>query len=115
MKELIIHADVIFCLAAMVFAVNFTTQFLKPLTYKYIPTQFLCLVISMAVTICSVIAYCQIVGITILWYIIAAAILLAVGIAYIAMFGFNTFKEAMADPKLLYKFLKTLFGKTSVK
>lgn len=72
---------------------NIITQVLKKVTWDKIPTNLLAIVISLALTLVVFFAYCQINGITIVWYLVVAAVVLGFLVAYAAMFGFDKLKE----------------------
>ena len=72
---------------------NIITQVLKKVTWDKIPTNLLAIMISLALTLVVFFAYCQINGITIVWYLVVAAVVLGFLVAYAAMFGFDKLKE----------------------
>jgi len=49
----------------------------------------------MAVTLLAFLAACQIMGVRILWYMVAGAVVLGVFVAYAAMFGFDKLRQTM--------------------
>ncbi len=83
--------------AALVLTVvtNVIVQVLKRVTYEKIPTNFLAVIVSMAVTLVSFFAMCAILKIAVTWYMVAGAIALGLFVAYAAMFGFDKLKEAL--------------------
>ena len=74
---------------------NIIVQVVKTVTWDKIPTNFLALMVSEALTLAAGAAYAQIKGIDIAWYMVAAAIVVGLMSAYAAMFGFDKFKEAI--------------------
>lgn len=74
---------------------NIIVQVVKTVTWDKIPTNFLALMVSEALTLAAGAAYAQIKGIAITWYMVAAAIVVGLMSAYAAMFGFDKFKEAI--------------------
>lgn len=83
----------------LVVVVNIIVQVIKPFTVRYISTNFVAVLISMAVTLVAFFAWCAIKGIPITWYMVAGAIVLGFFVAYAAMFGFDKLKEAVSNVK----------------
>lgn len=85
--------------AALILTVvtNIIVQVLKGLTYGKIPTNFLAVAVSMAVTLVAFFAVCAIAKIAVTWYLIAGAIALGLFVSYAAMFGFDKLKEALGQ------------------
>lgn len=81
----------------LVVLTNIITQVLKKLTWDKMPTNILVVIISMALTVIAFIAYCQINAITVVWYMVAAMIVLGFLVAYAAMFGFDKLKEVLTQ------------------
>lgn len=79
----------------LVVLTNIITQVLKKVTWDKLPTNVLVIVISMVLTLVALFAYCQIEAITVAWYMVAAAVVLAFLVAYAAMFGFDKLKEVL--------------------
>lgn len=90
---------VLVIVAALVAVTNIITQVLKKITWDKLPTNILALVISMVVTLAVFFAYCQIIGLAVTWYMVAAAIVLGFMVAYAAMFGFDKLKEVLEQFK----------------
>ncbi len=74
---------------------NIIAQVLKKMTWDKIPTNALVVVISMVLTLVVFFAYCSIKSIAVVWYMVAAAIVLGFFVAYAAMFGFDKLKETL--------------------
>ncbi len=74
---------------------NIIAQVLKKMTWDKIPTNALVVVISMVLTLVAFFAYCSIKSIAVVWYMVAAAIVLGFFVAYAAMFGFDKLKETL--------------------
>lgn len=81
----------------LVVLTNIITQVLKKLTWDKMPTNILVVIISMALTVIAFVAYCQINAITVVWYMVAAMIVLGFLVAYAAMFGFDKLKEVLTQ------------------
>ena len=74
---------------------NIIVEVLKKLTWERLPTNILVFVVAMAVTLLAFLAACQIMGVRILWYMVAGAVVLGVFVAYAAMFGFDKLRQTM--------------------
>ena len=74
---------------------NIIVEVLKKLTWERLPTNILVFVVAMAVTLTAFLAACQIMGVRILWYMVAGAVVLGVFVAYAAMFGFDKLRQTM--------------------
>ena len=71
------------------------TEVLKKLLWDKLPTNLLVVIIALVLTLASGAAYAQIRGIEVLWYYVAAAIVVAFLVAYAAMFGFDKLKQML--------------------
>ena len=72
-------------------------QVLKKVTWDKLPTNALAMIVSLVLTLGAFFAYCSIKGITVVWYMVFAAVVLAFMVAYAAMFGFDKLKEALSQ------------------
>ncbi len=79
----------------LVIITNIIVQVLKKLTWDKLPTNILATLVAIALTLAAFFAYCQIKGIPVVWYMVAAALVLGFMVAYAAMFGFDKLKEAI--------------------
>ena len=79
----------------LVIVTNIIVQVLKKLTWDKLPTNILATLVALLLTLAAFFAYCQIKSITVVWYMVAAAIVLGFFVAYAAMFGFDKLKEAI--------------------
>lgn len=79
----------------LVIVTNIIVQVLKKLTWDKLPTNILATLVALLLTLAAFFAYCQINGITVVWYMVAAAVVLGFFVAYAAMFGFDKLKEAI--------------------
>jgi len=75
---------------------NIIVQVLKKLTWDKLPTNILAVVVSLLLTLAAFFAYCQINKITVVWYMVFAAAVLGILVAYAAMFGYDKLREAVA-------------------
>lgn len=83
----------------LVVLTNIIVQVLKKATWEKLPTNILAVLVAMVLTVAAFFAYCQIKGIAVVWYMVAAAIVLGFMVAYAAMFGFDKLKEAILQIK----------------
>jgi len=79
----------------LVVITNIIVQVLKKLTWDKLPTNILATLVALLLTLAAFFAYCQIKSITVVWYMVAAAVVLGFFVAYAAMFGFDKLKEAI--------------------
>ncbi len=78
---------------------NIIVEALKGVTYTKLPTNVLAFIVAMAVTLVAFFAVCQILGIPIVWYTVAAAIVLGFFVCFAAMYGFDKLKQTMEQLK----------------
>ena len=81
----------------LVVITNIIVQVVKKVTWDKLPTNILATLVAIVLTLGAFFAYCQIEGITVVWYMIAAAVVLGFFVAYAAMFGFDKLKEVIAQ------------------
>ena len=74
---------------------NIIVEVLKKLTWGKLPTNILAFAVAMAVTLLAFFAACQIMGVAVTWYMVAAAIVLGIFVAYAAMFGFDKLRQTL--------------------
>ena len=74
---------------------NIIVEVLKKLTWGKLPTNILAFAVAMAVTLLAFLTACQIMGITVVWYMVAGAVILGIFVAYAAMFGFDKLKQTI--------------------
>lgn len=91
--------------AILVVIVNVLTQIFKSFASKNeLPTRVFVLLSSIALTIITFVAACQIYSIKIVWYMIVGAIVTGFIVAYCAMFGYDNLYGELKD------LLNKLFG-----
>lgn len=56
-------------------------------------------IVAMVLTLAAFFAYCQIKAVPVVWYMVAAAVVLGFFVAYAAMFGFDKLKEVIMQLK----------------
>lgn len=78
----------------LAFAVSIVVQVFKGVSVlKKIPTDILVFVLSIGLTVTAFVAYMQYVQQAILWYMIIAAILAGLLVAFVAMYGWEKVSE----------------------
>lgn len=78
----------------LAFLVSVVTQVFKGVGFlSMIPTDALVLVLSIGITVSAFVAYMQYIQMTILWYMILAAILAGFIVAFVAMYGWEKLTE----------------------
>ena len=70
---------------------NIIVEVLKKLTWGKLPTNLL----AFAVTLLAFFAACQIMGVAVTWYMVVAAVVMGVFVAYAAMFGFDKLRQTL--------------------
>ena len=80
---------------ALMIVTNIIVQVLKDLTWGKLPTNVLAFIVAMAVTLLAFVAWCQIAGIPVTWYMMVGAIVLGFFVCFAAMYGFDKLKQTM--------------------
>lgn len=81
-------------IGAIAFIVSVITQVIKGVgVFAKIPTDGLVLVLSIGITVAAFVAYMQYVHMTILWYMVLAAIMAGFVVAFVAMYGWEKLSE----------------------
>ncbi len=83
----------------LVVVTNIIVQVLKKLTWDKLPTNILATLVAMVLTLAAFFAYCQVKAVPVVWYMVAAAVVLGFFVAYAAMFGFDKLKEVIMQLK----------------
>lgn len=97
MESILNLSAILTIVGALVVLTNIVVQVLKKVTWGKLPTNILAIVVSMSLTLVTFFAYCQIKAVTVVWYMIVAAVVLGFLVSYAAMFGFDKLKEALAQ------------------
>lgn len=82
---------------------NIIVEVLKKLTWGKLPTNLLAFAVAMAVTLLVFLAACQIMGVAVVWYMVAGAIILGIFVAYAAMFGFDKLRQTLEQINSIQK------------
>lgn len=78
----------------LAFTVSIIVQVFKGVSFlKKIPTDILVFVLSIGLTVIAFVAYMQYIQQTIIWYMIIAAILAGLLVAFVAMYGWEKVSE----------------------
>lgn len=81
-------------IGAIAFIVSVITQVIKGVgVFAKIPTDGLVLVLSIGITVAAFVAYMQYVHMTILWYMILAAVMAGFVVAFVSMYGWEKLSE----------------------
>ena len=75
---------------------NIITEVLKKNCPK-LPPNIVATVVAMVLTVAALLALCQIRGVPITWYMIAAAVIVGFFVAFAAMFGFDKLKQTLSQ------------------
>lgn len=79
----------------LVAIVNIITEVVKKATWDKLPTNIVVVIVSEVLTLAAGAAYAQISCIAITWYLVVAAIVVGLFVAYAAMFGFDKLQEVL--------------------
>ena len=90
----------------LVAVTNAIVQVTKKATWDKLPTNLLALIVAIVLTLVVGIACLQIVGVDILWYMVAGLIVAGWLVAYAAMFGFDKLREILNQWPALQALLK---------
>ena len=74
---------------------NIIVEVLKKLTWEKLPTNILAFAVAMAVTLLAFFTTCQIMAVAVTLYMVVAAVVLGVFVAYAAMFGFDKLRQTL--------------------
>jgi len=90
-------ATLLSVIGVLVAITNIVVEVVKKVTWDKIPTQLLALLVAEVLTLVAFFAYAQIKGIGVLWYMVAAAIVVGFLVAYAAMYDFEKLKEILVS------------------
>ena len=89
----VIISTLLIVVAVATVLVNIIVEVLKKVTWDLIPTNLLAFIVAETITLLAFFAICQIQGVPVVWYMVAAAVVLGLIVAYAAMFGFDKLQE----------------------
>lgn len=85
-----IFSYAVLIISALAFIVTMITQLFKDVgVFKKIPTALFVIVLSIVLTVTAFVAYMDYIHQTIIWYMLIAAFLAGLLVAYIAMYGWE--------------------------
>ncbi len=79
-------------LGVLVILTNAITELFKGM-FPRCPAQITATVIALILTVCTVLAYCTIMGLPITWYIAVGAVVAGFMVSYSAQFGYDKLQE----------------------
>lgn len=82
-------------IGVLVVLTNIIVEVIKKMTWDKVPTNILAILVALALTLVAFFAWAAYMGITVLWYYVAAVVVVGFLVAYAAMFGFDKLKEAL--------------------
>ncbi len=97
MENILNWSAVISIIGVLAVLTNIITQVLKKVTWDKLPTNILAIIVAMTLTLTAFFAYCQMEAITVVWYMVIAAVVLGFLVSYAAMFGFDKLNEALTQ------------------
>lgn len=86
-------------IGALTVLTNIIVEVLKRATWEKMPTNLLAIMVAMVLTLVAFFGYMAFMSYTIMWYYVAAAVVVGFAVAYAAMFGFDKLKEALGQIK----------------
>ena len=87
----------------LVILTNIIVEVLKKVLWDRLPTNILAVIVALVLTLIAFFAVMEYLSVIVLWYYVAAAIVIAFMVAYAAMFGYDKLKEALLKIKELKK------------
>ena len=86
-------------IGALTVLTNIIVEVLKRATWEKMPTNLLAIIVAMVLTLVAFFGYMAFMGYAVMWYYVAAAVVVGFAVAYAAMFGFDKLKEALGQIK----------------
>ena len=84
-------------IGALTVLTNIIVEVLKRATWEKMPTNLLAIIVAMVLTLVAFFGYMAFMGYAVMWYYVAAAVVVGFAVAYAAMFGFDKLKEALGE------------------
>ena len=85
-------------IVAIIGALTVLTNIIVEVLEK-MPTNLLAIIVAMVLTLVAFFGYMAFMGYAVMWYYVAAAVVVGFAVAYAAMFGFDKLKEALGQIK----------------
>ena len=92
-------ASAVAIIGALTVLTNIIVEVLKRATWEKMPTNLLAIIVAMVLTLVAFFGYMAFMGYAVMWYYVAAAVVVGFAVAYAAMFGFDKLKEALGQIK----------------
>lgn len=95
METIITNMTIILAIiGTLAFFVSLITQVIKGIgIFARVPTDILVFVLSIGITVAAFVAYMQYIQMTILWYMVLAAIMAGFVVAFVAMYGWEKLSD----------------------
>lgn len=95
METIIANMTIILAIiGTFAFFVSLITQVIKGIgIFARVPTDILVFVLSIGITVAAFVAYMQYIQMTILWYMVLAAIMAGFVVAFVAMYGWEKLSD----------------------
>ena len=95
MQALITNMTIVLAIiGALAFMVSVRTEVIKGVgVFKKVPTDIVVFVLSICITVATFVGYMQYIQMTILWYMILAAIMAGFVVAFVSMYGWEKLSE----------------------
>lgn len=85
----------------LVILTNMIVEVLKKVLWNRLSTNILAVIVALVLSLIAFFAIMEYLSISVLWFYVAAAIIVGFMVAYAAMVGYNKFKEALLKIKEL--------------
>lgn len=86
---------IVTALGVLVALTNLIVEVAKRALWDKLPTDLLALIVGVVLTVTAGLAWCQIRGVALTWYMAGALLVAGFMVAYAAMFGFDKLKEIL--------------------
>ncbi len=95
METIVANMTIILAIiGTLAFFVSLITQVIKGIgIFARVPTDILVVVLSIGITVAAFAAYMQYIQMTILWYMVLAAIIAGFVVAFVAMYGWEKLSD----------------------
>ena len=95
METIVANMTIILAIiGTLAFFVSLITQVIKGIgIFARVPTDILVFVLSIGITVAAFVAYMQYIQMTILWYMVLAAIMAGFVVAFVAMYGWEKLSD----------------------
>ena len=87
--------EIVTALGVLVALTNLIVEVAKRALWDKLPTDLLALIVGVVLTVTAGLAWCQIRGAALTWYMAGALLVAGLMVAYAAMFGFDKLKEIL--------------------